>query len=92
MANFLVEAYASGTADLAEIEARAELAASDLSTGRSPVHHLRSIFVPADETCFHIFEAPSREAVVSAIEGAGLAYERVSETTQPRFAHRKEKG
>lgn len=90
MANFLVEAYAPATADLAAIEARAQRAAAEFSTGHSPVQYLRSIFVPVDETCFHIFEGPSPEAVISVIEGAGLAYERVSEAAEPRFADRRE--
>jgi hypothetical protein len=41
------------------------------------VRALRTIFVPGDELCFVLFEAPSAEAVIRASERGGLRYERL---------------
>jgi hypothetical protein len=54
---FLVEAYAPGTSELAELVAEAQAAAHD------GARHLRSIFVPEDEICLHLFECASADAV-----------------------------
>lgn len=79
MASFLVEAYTPEAAAIAEIEARVRRAAEDLSQTGTPIRHLRSIFVPQDETCFHLFEAPSAEAVREATQRARLAPQRIVE-------------
>jgi ubiquinone/menaquinone biosynthesis C-methylase UbiE len=39
---------------------------------------VRSIFVPQDETCFLLFEAPSADAVEEAVRRAGLRHEHIS--------------
>jgi Protein of unknown function (DUF4242) len=80
---YLLEAYLSksvadgpaGTAD------RAALAAQEMQREGTPVRYLRSIFIPQDETCFHIFEARSEKDVRDAAERAGIRAERVLETT-----------
>ena len=41
------------------------------------VRYVRSILVPEDETCFHLFEGPSEEAVRKVGAMAGLAPLRV---------------
>jgi hypothetical protein len=41
---------------------------------------VRSIFVPEDETCFHIFESSSKDAVLAATERAAFAFARIAET------------
>ena len=43
------------------------------------MRHVRATVVPEDETCFHVVEAPSREAVADALRRAAIAYERVVE-------------
>lgn len=75
MSEFLVEAYVSrGAAPVDELRLHEV----------SPVVRLvRSIFVPEDETCFYLFEAPSIEAVREAMPRAGLRVERISEATAP---------
>jgi hypothetical protein len=54
MTTFLVEAYAPAAVDLAEVEARAHAAAAALAGEGVPVHYVRPILVPGDETCFHL--------------------------------------
>jgi hypothetical protein len=81
MESFLVELYVSRT-DLAAFERDAEsarLAAERLSLNGTPVRYLQSLFVPEDETCFHLYEAASAESVCEAAEGAGLRVARINE-------------
>ena len=42
------------------------------------VRHVRSYFVPDDETAFHLFEAASPDAVREALERVGLRVDRVA--------------
>lgn len=57
MRRFLVEVYAPGSSDLPELVAPARAAADD------GVRYVRSIFVPEDEVCFHLYEGASVQAV-----------------------------
>jgi hypothetical protein len=41
------------------------------------IRHIQTIYVPADETCFTIFEAPSLKLVTETSERFGLGYRRV---------------
>ncbi len=88
MASFLVEVYAPMRADaLARAVARARRAASEMSREGTPIRHLRATFIPEDETCFHLFEAPSMEAAGEASRRAGLPFARVVavvESSTPR--------
>jgi hypothetical protein len=77
MTSWLVEGYASGSTDLAEIEERAREAASRLTLSGTPVRYVRTIFVREDETCFHVFEAPSVESVREAARRALLSVQRI---------------
>jgi hypothetical protein len=79
---FLVETYTPAATDLAEIEARARRAATELERAGTPVRYLRSIFVPGDETCFHLFEASSAEIVRETSERAGLSPQRIVEAVE----------
>jgi hypothetical protein len=63
----------------ASASARARAAAKAVSRGGMPIRYVRSIFVPEDETCFHVFESSSREAVVAATERAAFAFARIAE-------------
>lgn len=81
MAEFIVELYISrGGTDAAKRSAqRARLAAEGLTRDGTPVHYLRSIFVPEDETCLVLYEAASADAVLEATQLAALRIERVAE-------------
>jgi hypothetical protein len=81
---YLVEHYVSRE-DQAAVEEQAALArraAEQLSREGTRVHYLRSIFVPEDETCFHVFEAESVDGVRAAAAQARLPLERVSEAIE----------
>ena len=85
MADFLVEAYVPNlnAVALAELVARLEATAEAMSAAGPLVRHRRSIHVPKDETCFHLFEATSVEAVREAGRRAGLEFDRVTPAVEP---------
>jgi SAM-dependent methyltransferase len=80
MPEFLVELYvAHGDHSAARLHAdSAAKATADLTREGRPVSCVRSIFVPQDETCFLLFEAPSADAVEEAVRRAGLRHEHIS--------------
>jgi len=79
MPTYLVEAYVprsrASAARTAERDARA--AAEELVQEGTPVRYVRMTFLPDDETCFHIFEASSEEAVGEACRRAGIGSGRI---------------
>jgi hypothetical protein len=79
---FLVEVYAPRSAASCELEAAARSTAEQPPTRRARVRYLDSVFVPEDETCFHLFEASSAEDVRRAARRAGLAYQRIAEVAR----------
>jgi hypothetical protein len=67
--DYLVETYLSRrlAGERASRERRARSAAEQLAEGGTPVRFDRSIYVPEDEICFFVFDAPSgRDAAVVA--------------------------
>jgi hypothetical protein len=75
--SFLVETYTPAATSVAEIEARARRAAHGTA-----VRYVRSIFVPEDEICFHLLDAPSRAVVNAVIHAAGIAGDRIMEVKE----------
>ena len=82
MTGFLVEVYTPEAATLAEIQERARKAATELSEAGVPARYVRSIVVPGDETCFHLFEASSVETVHEAARRAGISPQRIVEAEE----------
>jgi Protein of unknown function (DUF4242) len=82
---YLVEVYVSraGSNGLAAATERARSAAEAMAREGLRVQWLRTIFVPEDETCFHLYEAASADLVRRAAESAGVACQRVLEATEP---------
>ena len=82
MTEFLVELYVSGTdrTAVASSAQRAQHAAVELTAAGTPVRFVRSIFVPADETCLFLYEAESIEAVRDAAHRAGISFDHLAET------------
>lgn len=85
MPTFLVEAYEPRGRDgsLVEIERRARTLAAELAGSGTAVRYMRSIYVPADETCFHVFEASSIEVIEEFGRRAQLAFDRITEAVEP---------
>jgi hypothetical protein len=77
MPSYLLEVYVSkaGSLPQASQDARRVADAGEL-------RYVRTTFLRDDETCFHVFEAPSREALVEAAQRAGLADARVIEAIE----------
>jgi hypothetical protein len=78
---FVAEQYLSAVdAGAAARRARAAREASEqLILEGTQVRYVRSIFIPEDETCLHLYQAESVEAVRTAAARASLRLERVTE-------------
>jgi len=79
----LVEAYVPKLSEAehrAAVE-RARASARALSRDGTTISYRTSLFVPEDETCFHVFEGSSPEAVAEATRMAELAYARIVPVT-----------
>lgn len=86
MPSYLVETYlARGRAgERAARERKARSAAKELTKGTSRVRFDRSIYVPEDEICFFVFDAPSGRDALLAAERAELDSIRVVEVVSSR--------
>jgi hypothetical protein len=86
MQSYFAEAYLARPRanELPMHERRARSAAKELAQQGIAVRFVRSIFVPADEICFYVFEAASADAVSAACEHAALRFERVIEAVDSR--------
>jgi hypothetical protein len=81
MPEFLLEQYVS-RADRAGVDRgaeRARRAAEQLTREGTRVRHLRALFLPDEETCFHLYRAASVEAVRAAATRAGLSCDHIVE-------------
>jgi hypothetical protein len=77
MPTYLVERYLPGR-DRAWLEA----ALARLPKDRHGVAYLGSTYVPSDESCFCLFEAPSAEKVRDVNEVAGVPFARIVTATE----------
>jgi hypothetical protein len=79
--SYLVETYLArnSAGERASRERRAQSAAEESTAKRSPVRFDHSIYLPEDEICFFVFDAPTgRDAALTA-QRAGLDPIRVVE-------------
>ena len=76
MAEYLVEIYSIG--------ADSDPAALARLADRNTVRYLRSILIPADETCLHLVDAVSVELVAEALQQIGLQADRIVEAVDLR--------
>lgn len=83
MVSYLVEAYSPiDGEELAKAVSRIRVAARAMSRQGLAVRHVKAILVPGDETCFHLVDAPSANAVEELIRRAGLSCTRVAEAVE----------
>jgi len=84
--SYLVETYlARGRAgERLARERRARSAAAELTQDRTRVRFERSIYVPEDEICFFVFDAPSGREAALVAQRAGLDPIRVVEALPSR--------
>jgi hypothetical protein len=77
--HYLVEVYLPrrDEAALADAAKRARAASEQVASEGTSVRYLRTIFVPEDEICFHVYEAETPDAVSDASARAQIAYERI---------------
>jgi len=71
---FLLETYVPQVqaAEAREAGERARAAAEALADEGTRIRYVRTTFLPEDETCFHLFEAQSAEAVRELGRRAGI--------------------
>ena len=74
---FLVEVYLARSRCVDGAASRVREAAEELTREGTSVRYVRTTFVPDDETCFHVFEAGDREAILELTRRAGLADGRI---------------
>lgn len=81
MNEFLVELYVAKTerAALADALVRLADAIAELAAEGTPVRLARTIFVPEDETCFLLIDAPDAQVVRDCADRAALPLERIAE-------------
>lgn len=79
MPTYLVETYMprSHASEARAAASRARAAAEELSAEGTAVHYVRTTFLPDDETCFHLFQAVSANAVAEVSRLAELGPARV---------------
>jgi hypothetical protein len=76
---YLVETYVprSGAREARAAGRDARAAAEELAREGIPIRYVRTTFLPDDETCFHVFEAASAEAVGEVCRRAGIGSGRI---------------
>ncbi|PWU24999.1 MAG: hypothetical protein C5B48_03520 [Candidatus Rokuibacteriota bacterium] len=76
MPRYLLELYVPRGQGLEEAAARAQL------VQEKDVRYVRTMFVAEDETCFHVFEAASRDVLLEAASRSGLVEARITEAVE----------
>jgi hypothetical protein len=81
VATYVIETYLSRAraAELEPATVRLREAVVAAQTAQGRFRHVRSYFIPEDELCFHVLEAPSLEATIDIVRRAGLSAERIVE-------------
>ena len=79
MPSYPVESYLTNSAAALEDARRRACRAEELGPG---VRHLRTTFIPGDETILHLFEAPSVAALDRAGRLAALGVDRIVEAVE----------
>ena len=83
MTTYLAECYVSGSRRPDELATLIRTSVEVAVRQGVDIRYVRSILVPGDETCFHVFEAASAEAVDAVGRLAALPLIRVVEVLEP---------
>jgi hypothetical protein len=75
---YLAELYLPRGVPLADVARRARAGADRATEGGPLVRFVQAVFVPADESCFVLYQADSAADVTAAGTRAGLAFDRVA--------------
>lgn len=91
MQTYLVEAYMprSHGPEARAAGRRARAAAEQLSREGTAISYIRTTFLPDDETCFHLFDAVSANAVEEVSRRASLGRTRVARAFEARPTPRR---
>ena len=81
VATYVVEAYLPNSPVARE---SASAAAMQLARVADGVRYVRSVFLPDEETVFHLFEAPSPAVVIDAAARVELAMDRIATAIERR--------
>ena len=82
MPSYLLELYLPGGDPLEPASEAARRVVDEAARRGSELRYVRTLLVAEDETCFHVFESPSRQALVDAAERAGFRDVRVTEAVE----------
>jgi Nickel responsive protein SCO4226-like len=82
MPSYLLEVYVSKVDSVPRASEDARRVADAAAPDAGELRYVRTLFLAEDETCFHLFEASSREALVEAAQRAGLPDARVTEAIE----------
>lgn len=74
-----MESYAARASDALEVALERAHKTAELGVG---VRYVRSTYLPEDEVVFHLFEAPSAEALDEAGRAADLPFDRIVEAVE----------
>ena len=85
MRSYIVEVYVTraGVRDANASARRIQQAVAVLVESGTQIRHVRTTFLPDDETCFHLVEAPSSDVVDEACRRAGLGHVRIVVALEP---------
>jgi hypothetical protein len=70
-----------GWSNMPELAARARQASDQLREEGTEVQFLRSVFVPEDDVCLHVYRAASATDARAAASRAGLPFDKQEEET-----------
>ncbi len=91
MPSYLVEVYLpqSRAHEARDCGRRARTAAEQLAREGVPIRYVRTTYLPDDETCFHLFGAPTAAAVEEACRRATLGRVRITSVIEAFRAVRR---
>jgi hypothetical protein len=82
--SYLIETYLPGGDEvvLEEVVVRARRAARVANDAGIAIRHVRTFLAPADELCFHVFEAATAADLARAVLLGALEHDRITEVIE----------